>query len=262
MRALCTGDVGRYLVLMRSAASAFDAAGDRRRACSARVNVGFASLELGAFGEATKALDRALEAANTLGLPQVGAVAKHNLGLALAHAGDLERARAVESEAVTAFVTQGDSRMEGGARAHLARILLLAGGADAAEREARLAIGVLASTPPSRAYAMAVLALALLAQKKIDGALAAAQGGMDLLESLGGLEEGETLVRLAYSEALAASGRSPRDAIATAARRLRERAARIDLADLRKSFLERVPENARTIARSLEWSEPTPAPRT
>ena len=261
MRALCTGDVGRYLVLMRSAARAFDAAGDRRRACSARVNVGFASLELGSFEEATKALDRALDAANTLGLPQVGAVAKHNLGLALAHAGDLERARAVETEAVTAFVTQGDARMEGGARAHLARILLLSGTPDAAEREARLAIGVLASTPPSRAYAMAVLALALLAQNKIDGAFAAAQGGMDLLEALGGLEEGETLVRLAYAEALFASDRSPHHAIAAAAHRLRERASRIDFADMRRSFLERVPENARTIARAIEWGEPAAPPR-
>jgi hypothetical protein len=158
---------------------------------------------------------------------------------------------------VTAFVTQGDARMEGGARAHLARILLLAGNADAAEREARAAIAVLAGAPPSRAYATAVLALALLAEEKFEAAMAAAQAAMDLLESLGALEEGDTLVRLAHAEALAASGRSPRLAITAAARRLRERAARIDLAEMQRSFLERVPENARTIAKSVEWGEPT-----
>jgi hypothetical protein len=98
------------------------------------------------------------------------------------------------------------------------------------------------------------LALALLTEKKIDGALAAAEEAMDLLESLGGLEENESLVRLARAEALFASGQSPQEVIGVAGERLRARAARIDVVEMRRSFLERVPENARTLARAAEWS--------
>jgi hypothetical protein len=65
----------------------------------------------------------------------------------------------------------------------------------------------------------------------------------------------EEVIRLAYAEALFEAGDrvGAREAIASAKERLTDRAARIQDPELRKSFLERVPENARTMALAREW---------
>jgi hypothetical protein len=72
---------------------------------------------------------------------------------------------------------------------------------------------------------------------------------MDLLRSLGALEEGEALVRLTFAEALAAVGDTGAvAAIAEAKDALITRAKNIENPKLRQSFLERVEENAATFA--------------
>jgi hypothetical protein len=95
----------------------------------------------------------------------------------------------------------------------------------------------------------------LLRRGDTEGALTAAREAIDLLDTLGALEEGEALVRLIYAEALHAStdSRAP-SAILDARDHLLDRAAKIRDPILRRSFLERVPENARTIARAREWA--------
>jgi hypothetical protein len=149
-------------------------------------------------------------------------------------------------------------------------ILGLGGLLEGAEREARAAVEILAIAPPARAYALAILAQALLALRSQGDraprpaaelaaeALGVACEAMALLESLGFLEEGETLVRLAHAESLAATGNvaAARTAIATARSKLVARAAKIKDESRRKSFLERVPENARTLALAGAWSGP------
>ncbi len=58
-----------------------------------------------------------------------------------------------------------------------------------------------------------------------------------------------------YAEALHASGDGrAASAILAARAHLLERAAKIRDPILRRSFLERVPENARTVARAREWT--------
>jgi hypothetical protein len=78
---------------------------------------------------------------------------------------------------------------------------------------------------------------------------------MQLLASLGGMEEGESLLRLAYAEALAATGAlgAAWDALASARERLLARAALISDAQWRESFLAHVPENARTLQLARVW---------
>jgi hypothetical protein len=73
---------------------------------------------------------------------------------------------------------------------------------------------------------------------------------MDLLRSLAALEEGETLVRLTFAEALAATGdpTGARAIIVEAHHALRVRADNIADEALRRTFLENVDENARTLA--------------
>jgi eukaryotic-like serine/threonine-protein kinase len=79
---------------------------------------------------------------------------------------------------------------------------------------------------------------------------------MTLLETLRGADEGEAYVRLAHAEALKANGEddAARDAIQAMRIWLLDRAARISDPGLARSFLERVPENARALALAGAWT--------
>jgi eukaryotic-like serine/threonine-protein kinase len=94
-----------------------------------------------------------------------------------------------------------------------------------------------------------MLAQVLLAQARPAEALAAAQEAVRLLEVLGGIDEGESLVRLSYAEALAANAQpeAAARALKEARDRLLARAAPIADPAVRRSFLESVPDNARTL---------------
>jgi hypothetical protein len=83
---------------------------------------------------------------------------------------------------------------------------------------------------------------------------------MELLEALGGVEEGESLVRLVFAEAKQATGdaEGARAAIAAARERLLARARRVDDPAFRQSFLRDVAENAHTLRLAREWLGETP----
>ena len=249
-RALWRGDVESLLRLSESAAARFALAGDLRAACTHRVNVGFACMELGQLARAESALRLAVAEADRLGLRTMSAAARHNLGFALCALGGLEEARTVEAEAAALCRAHGDRRLEGGSRVYLATILLRLGELRAAEIEAIAAVEVAATIPDVRAQALAALARIRLAAGRPGDALAAAADAHAILESLGGLDEGESLVRLAWAESLAANGRrdEANRALADAKTRLEARAARIVDPALRASFLASVEDNARTIA--------------
>ena len=139
--------------------------------------------------------------------------------------------------------------MEGVARTYLAKIALLSSDNPTAEREARAAVDLLHVAPGLKAGAEAVLARALLRQGRDAEALEAASSAHDTLEVLGALEEGESLVRLVYAEALGRAG-TPEDyehAVAWARERLLARARRISDSSWRDRFLHNVPDNARTL---------------
>ncbi|MEJ7731433.1 MAG: protein kinase [Polyangiaceae bacterium] len=252
-RAVGTGDPGAYLSGIEAAAACFEQAGDLRNACNARVNVGHANMELGAYGRAETALREAMATAARMGLPAVAALAKHNLGLALARRGSLDLGEAIEREAMYAFREQGDRRLEGGSRIYLALILALADKPAEAEREALVAEEMVASIFGLRAYALGVLAVVRIARG--GDALTPARKAIELLEEIGGVEEGESLIRLAHAEALAASEHTEAaaSAIRAARDRLEARAAKIADPSHRASFRERVPDNARTLELFRAW---------
>jgi hypothetical protein len=138
-------------------------------------------------------------------------------------------------------------------------ILQAAGDLAGAEVAARRALEVAEAEPVlplNRAESLAILAQVLLAQGRTPEALERAEAGLQLLESLGGIDDGEALIRLVHAEALHAAGQgdAARAALGAAAVRLRARAERIGSAALRQSFLERVPENARTLALEKAWA--------
>ncbi len=216
-----------------------------------RSNLGFVLGELGDFAGAEEALRGALAAAARMGLYDLATAALHNLGRVVAHLGRVEEARVLEQRALDAYTEQGDPRMAGSAQAYLAQIALMAGDVTAAEREARAAAEALRVAPPLRAGALSVLSQALLSQGRKEEALEAAREAFSQLETLGSLEEGESMVRLAYAEALAALGveREKAEGAARGAReRLWARAAKISDPVWREQFLRRVPENARTLS--------------
>ncbi len=247
-RVIVLGDMGGFLRLKEVALASAEAAGDVRMACNARVSVGFAWLELGAHGNAQNALATALEGAARLGLSGVIPAAKQNLGVALAMLGRSEEARAVEQEAIDAFRAQAHRRMESVSHVYLSCMLAREGDLDGAEKEALLAVET-APAPPLRAHALAALAQVLLAQGHVERALTAATEAKGTLDQLGAVEEGESLIRLAYAESTKTAGvPGAGEAILSARDCLLARAAKILDPELRKSFLDNVPENARTLA--------------
>jgi hypothetical protein len=126
---------------------------------------------------------------------------------------------------------------------------------DAAEDQARRAIDILEIYLPSRAASLAVCARILLARGKLDEAQTMAEDAVELLESLGGIADGESLVRLTHCEALQAMGELDEagTAIAVAHDRLVERAESITDERLRSSFLNEVGLNSRTLELATTW---------
>ncbi|MBI2395752.1 MAG: protein kinase [Deltaproteobacteria bacterium] len=264
-RAICGGDPASGVELAATAAELFERAGDLRNACVQRGDMAYAQVELGAYEQARSTFREVLGLADRLGrLWHASATAKHNLGMVLARLGAYDEARAIETEALDAFRTRGDRRMEGRSRIFLAEISLLAGDLEGATREAQTAVKTLSVAPPAKAHALAVAAQVELARGDHEGALADALEADRLLQKIGALDEGEAVVRLVHAEALHAAGRfaDACAAIDAARRRLLERAGKIRDESLRRSFLEQVPENARTLALAAVWgveSPPEPA---
>ncbi|WP_438011534.1 protein kinase [Sorangium sp. So ce321] len=256
VRLLASGNLGDCLETTVMSLDAFERAGDRRNACVARSNLGFFYAELGDFERAEQALRAAMADAQRMGLHDPTMLAQANLGHVLACRGQLEEADRALRQVIEQEMRQGDPRAVGTSRTYLAEAALLAGDHGQAEREARAAAAALDAAPPLRAAALAALAQALLGLGRAGEALAAAAEAMSLLESLGAVEEGESLVRLTYAESLAASGKpaEARAAIAAARERLLDRAARVGGPAFRERFLARR-ENARTLALALTLVE-------
>ena len=254
--ALFDGDIGLALRLSEESASSFASAGDTRNALMRLFTGGATYLVAGGFEQAETTLRECLRQTEPLDLHFVSAMAKENLGMALAYMGRFDEARAIEKEAVADFIAQNHRRMEGGARVYLATIEWLAGKLDDALPEADQAMELLGDLPSMAAQAAATRAAILLALRRRAEALAAARDAMGYLEAMHGkLEEGESLVRLVLAEALFANGLrdQARDAIRSARVQLMERAQVINDLSWREAFLGRVPENLRTLELSRQW---------
>jgi eukaryotic-like serine/threonine-protein kinase len=249
VRALTAGDPVAALDGFDQAARSFEAAGDLRNALGHMINVGYAAMQAGDWARAERALRAVLTQAERQGLHALSAAARHNLGMALARLGSLDDALSIEQMALRELGASGDRRMEGGARIYLSTILLEKGDLAGAREQAAAAVEICATIPPSRAYALATLAEACLRSGRDGEALDAAEQAMRILDELGGLDEGESRVRIVWAEALAAAGRSSEARVAyeDARRRLLERADRIGDAGARETFLQAIPEHARTL---------------
>lgn len=228
------------------ARAAFEEASDPLRACNARADAANATMALGDFAQAEEMLEQALRTAKSLGF----CATRHtpNLGLVRARMGRLEEGRQHIEEALRSHVGAGDRLAETMARIGLAEVLLAQGNVAAAEAEAQAAADQANTSPLLQANALGMLAMVLLDRPM--EALMAASHALDVLQSLGGANEGEARIRLAYALALQRLGHADdaNAALRKARVRLLERAERIVDVHWRTSFLHSVPDHAKTLA--------------
>jgi serine/threonine protein kinase len=251
------GDPAGYLAHLENAVACFADAGDARNACLQRANIGNGYLQLGAYARAKGLLREAVAVGEPMRLGFIAPV-RANLGFLMARLGDLQQAFEIEWAALEQCVRERYRRFELAARIYLAVIYSLREEPERAEAELRTAVDGSQSSPAIRAYALANLADLLLTQGRSREALTMAGEAAGILHRLEGVEEGEALIRLVHALAMEANGdaRGAETAILEARKRLLERADRITDARLRRSFLDHIPENARTLAMARRYKAP------
>jgi tetratricopeptide (TPR) repeat protein len=244
-------DPWRRLQRAREAVALRDEVGYSGFAARAYTDLGVSLHGVGAYDAAERAFEHAMELAVRTGTAYATTFIK-----VYRAAPRFERGRVAEAEsqlldAESACAQSGERYYLGRARVQLARIRTQRGdhaGAEAALRQAMEH----PQSRPLRAYASALLARVLLAQGRAEEALAAAKDARRIFAALDAVHEGDACIQLAWAEALAATGahEASREALDAARERVLLRAAKIDDAALRRSFLEDVPDHARTLARA------------
>lgn len=209
-------------------------------------NAGYAHLQLGEYARAAETLRTAADGAERASADHLVWASKINLALALAHGSRIAEARALCEDILA---NPGPRRQEAHVRAYMAWILLLAGATEEALGHAERGLEVAEQLVNIQPLILAVKARALLKHGSTAGAYHAASAGMMAFDSLGAMEGGEGFLRLVHAEALLAMGHEDEahGAITAANERLISRAARIADPQRRESFLEHVPEHARTL---------------
>src|SRR5262249_36778805 len=106
------GDARAARGLVALGAECFERAGDHRNACLFRGRIGFSLLVIGKAAAAEQVLREVVAAADRMGLQNVAATARHNLGLTLSRLGRFDEARRVEMAARDAFRASGNRRLD------------------------------------------------------------------------------------------------------------------------------------------------------
>jgi tetratricopeptide (TPR) repeat protein len=255
LRCIITGAQDEAYAELEIAAVAFDRVGSIRTSLEQLAAAGFCLLELGALERGEAMLRRTIARCLELALEHLCAVARHNLGRRVGEAGRLDEGIELERQALASFERHGNQRMMGLTRCHLAWLLLLAGGSAEAAEHADRAVAELYDNPAAHPVALATRAQVRMRMGATDEALEDARLALEGLEGLGQVQEGESLIRLTWAEALAAAGQpgEARVAVLVAQRWLTVRANQIANLELRASFREQLLENARTDAHAREW---------
>jgi eukaryotic-like serine/threonine-protein kinase len=210
---------------------------------------------LGALAPAERLLEAIVAADEALGV--VSSLRRFVLSWLRADRGALDEARVVATELSEYGRAHHNSLEEGRGRWVLAEVLRRTGDLAAAEREIQAALGMVVAL--ERPGALGTLAMLRLAQGRAQDALAVAEDAVARSTAMGGcgIFRG-AFVRLAHAEALHATGAydAARRVITEARTRLLTIAGKIGDPDYQQSFLEAVPENARTLLLARTWLDP------
>ncbi|MCW5836304.1 MAG: protein kinase [Labilithrix sp.] len=229
-RASWEGELEKAATLARDAAGCFELLGDARNAARLLQSAGWALSELGAYATAEAVLVEARDAAERLGLATIVNDAKLRLGHLYVRTNRPRDAVVTTEEVIASYAAQRDRVGEGRARAYLAGVHYFANDNEAAEAEELRALPLLEHAPPYRAALLAFMTLTLIHKgASPEEIFRAASEAMRLFEQIGGVGEGEALIRVAYAEALHACGdvEGAKKAIGAARDRLLARASKI-----------------------------------
>ena len=256
IRANFGGDPRVFEEESRRAARAYETYDEPRFALIHWNNVGFAQLSLGDAERAAGTFRSVIDRATAQDFQRIVTSARHNLGLALLFQGRIAEASALEREVIAVAEAQGDAHTASLARLYLARAQLAGGAFAAARRTVDDALPALRSSPSGRVLGLAIRAQASIGAGDLAGAARDAADGTELLATVGTVEEGEGLLRLACAEALLAAGRTGEAtrAVHEAWAWLQGRAARAGDARARQRFVEGVPEHARIAALAATYA--------
>jgi hypothetical protein len=230
----------------------YDAIGGELTLVFARILCAKNQWYLGARAPAVQALESVPVADTCAGI--MGTLRRFVLAWLYADRGELAPARAVAAELIESGRAHKNRQEKARGRWVLAEALRRDGDLAGANRELEVAVAI--AVPLDQPGVRATLSAVRLAQGRAGEALAAAEDAMARIAVMGGcgLFRG-AFVRLAHAEALHATGAhdAARRAIADARARLFVIANRIPDPDYKASFLEDVPENARTLTLAHAW---------
>jgi tetratricopeptide (TPR) repeat protein len=207
---------------------------------------------LGASAAAEQVLEGIVAADAALGV--ASSLRRFGLSWVRADRGALDEARALATQLSEDGHTHHLPMEEGRGRWALGEVLRRMGNFEAAERELQVALAM--AVPLEHPGVLGTLSALRLAQGRAKEALSAADAAVSRCVTMGGcgMFRG-AFVRLAHAEALHATGAydAARHAIAEARTHLLTIANRIAKPEYKKTFLEDVPENARTLALARAW---------
>ena len=207
---------------------------------------------LGALAPAVQTLEQVPATDTTLG--EQSSLRRFCLSWLYADRGTLDEARALATQLSESSRAHQDRLGEGRGRWALAEVLRRMGDLEAAEREIQVALAM--AVPLEHPGVLATLSALRLAQGRATEALAAAEDAMSRCAAMGGCGLfREAFVRLVHAEALHETGAddAARHAITGARARVLAIADKIPDPGYNASFLEDVPENARTLALAAAW---------
>jgi tetratricopeptide (TPR) repeat protein len=247
------------LLHAEAARASFFEAGDHRGVILAQVLSGRSRLLLGDYARAERELRESREVDD--GELGVMAVVRSLSWIELLS----EQGRFLEAHAEAArLIAAGGVRKlpqdEGRGHWLLADVLRRQGDLEAAEHEVRLALRLVAVAPMDHMAATALLAAIRLAQGRVDKALDAAEETIGSYQGMRAYGFRGPFARLIYAEILDARGQRPRalQVLASARDYLLAQANKIGDPVLQQSFLEAVPDHARTFALLAAWSSERP----
>jgi tetratricopeptide (TPR) repeat protein len=229
----------------RRASDLFQEIGNMRAATLTLGNLGNSLGELGLLKEAEEALRTVLEIAQKRDLKYLLGGVCQLLCNVMAYQGRLSDAREAGLRSVAVSSEQLDYRFQGYAFIYLSITEFLAADFVKAEAYARQAVQLFEGVPSVQPFASALVARALIGQRRIEEAMETSSMAFRQLETQGGLDDGEVYVRLAYIEALMLSGEveAGQRLLEKALSMVREKAATIEDPSWRAAFIQNLPEN-------------------
>jgi tetratricopeptide (TPR) repeat protein len=232
-----------------------ESAGRTRDGCSAVGNLAVWLLEIGQLEEAEEEARRMLGMSERMGLNHFNGGVLQILTNCLAYQGRLHEARAMGLLGLAWTMERGDHWFLHSTQLYLSMTEYFAGDYPAAEGYARGAVENTMDKPSMHPFALALLARARLAQGFVDEALAFAREAYAAIDTKMQIEDGEVSVRLAYAEALAASGnRCEAERVTSDAMLwLQRRSETLDNPTMQSAFLERIPEHRRILELASEF---------